>query len=169
MPNQDKQYYIYLRSTKERIPCTKEEFYNYYRDINAFRQKQQNHGKCVCPQKKRLDCDMDCATCPFHRGGDQVSLDYTTTIDDGEEITWLNSLEDPTPLIEDIVADGQALSQLFARLSELMPQAIEIGHLRQLGFTERQIEEKIGVGRKTYAYRIKKVKEILEKEFPEIF
>ncbi len=36
MSSNDKQYYIYLRSTKERVPCTKEEFDNYYRDINAF-------------------------------------------------------------------------------------------------------------------------------------
>lgn len=169
MTNQDNQHYIYLRSTRERIPCTEQEFNDYYRDINAFRKTQQRHGKCVCPEKKRLDCDMDCATCPFRRGGDQLSLDYTTTIDDGEEITWLNSLEDPTPLIEDIVIEGQALSQLFARLSELMPEALEIGHLRQLGLTERQIEAQIGIGRKTYAYRIKRVKAILEKEFPEIF
>lgn len=169
MQTNDKQYYIYLRSTRERIPCTEQEFHNYYRDIDTFRKKQQRHGRCVCPEAKRLDCDMDCATCPFRRGGDQVSLDYTTTVDDGEEITWLNSLEDSSPLIEDIVIEGQAISQLFARLSELMPEALEIGHLRQQGLTERQIEEQIGIGRKTYAYRLKKVKEILETEFPEIF
>lgn len=169
MKTNDNQHYIYLRSTRERIPCTKEEFDNYYRDINTFRKAQQRHGKCVCPEKKRLDCDMDCATCPFRRGGDTRSLDYTTTVDDGEEITWINSLEDPSPLIEDLVVEGQAISQLFARLSELMPEALEIGRLRQQGLTERQIEGQIGIGRKTYAYRLKKVKEILEKEFPEIF
>ena len=65
MTNQDNQHYIYLRSTRERIPCTEQEFHDYYRDINAYRQKQQYHGKCVCPERKRLDCDMDCATCPF--------------------------------------------------------------------------------------------------------
>lgn len=169
MTSNDNQHYIYLRSTRERIPCTEQEFHDYYRDIDTFRKKQQRHGRCVCPEAKRLDCDMDCATCPFHRGGDKVSLDYTTTVDDGEEITWVNSLEDPSPLIEDIVVEGQAISQLFARLSELMPEALEIGCLRLQGLTERQIEEQIGVGRKTYAYRLKKVKELLENEFPEIF
>ena len=78
MKNHDNhQYYIYLRSTKERIPVTKEEFDNYYRDINAYRQKQQYHGRCVCPQNKRLDCDMDCETCPFRRAGNMLSLNYT--------------------------------------------------------------------------------------------
>ena len=68
------QYYIYLRSTRERIPCTEQEFHDYYRDIDAFRRKQQRHGRCVCPAVKRLDCDMDCATCPFSRAGDTLSL-----------------------------------------------------------------------------------------------
>lgn len=54
MPNNEKQYYIYLRSTKECVPCTKDEFNNYYRDINAFRQRQQYHGKCVCPKASGL-------------------------------------------------------------------------------------------------------------------
>ena len=169
MSGNDKQYYIYLRSTKERVPCTKDEFDNYYRDINAFRRTQQRHGRCVCPQRKWLSCDMDCATCPFRRGGDQVSLDYTTEDEDGEETCWSNNLEDPSPLIEDIVVEGQAIGELFDRLRDLMPQALEIGQLRQQGLTERQIEERIGIGRKTYAYRLKKAKEILEKEFPEIF
>ncbi len=112
---------------------------------------------------------MDCATCPFCRGGDQVSLDYTTEDEDGEETCWSNNLEDYSPLIEDIVVEGQAIGELFDRLRDLMPQALEIGQLRQQGLTERQIEKRIGIGRKTYAYRLKKVKGILEKEFPEIF
>ena len=73
MKNNDNQYYIYIRSTKERIPCTEEEFHNYYRDISVFRRKQQRHGRCVCPENKRLDCDMDCASCPFRRAGDGLS------------------------------------------------------------------------------------------------
>lgn len=112
---------------------------------------------------------MDCATCPFRRAGDGLSLDYTTTDEDGTEIRWADNLEDPSPLIEDIVADGIQMTALFKRINELMPQAIEIGKLRQQGLTERQIEAEIGVGRKTYAYRLKKVREILAKEFPEIF
>ncbi len=169
MPTNDKQYYIYLRSTHERIPCTKQEFDNYYRDINTFRKTQQRHGKCVCPEKKRLDCDMDCATCPFRRAGDSVSLDYTVSNDDGEEITWVNSVESTSPLIDDIVADSERMAELFERLKELMPQAIEIGKLRQQGIPDVQIAELIGVHRNTFGSRLNRVKEILKKEFPEFF
>ena len=165
----DKNHYIYIRSTKERVPVTKEEFDNYYRDISVFRRKQQRHGRCVCPENKRLDCDMDCATCPFRRAGDGLSIDYTTTDEDGTEICWADNLEDPSPLIEDIVADGIQMTALFKRLNDLMPQALEIGRMRQLGLTDNQIAERIGVHRNTFGSRLKKVKSTLEKEFPELF
>jgi len=169
MTNQDKQYYIYLRSTKERVPVTKEEFDNYYRDINAYRQKQQYRGRCVCPQKKHLDCDMDCETCPFRRAGNTLSLNCATIDGEGEESEWLDEIEDRGPLVEDIVADGQELSRLFARIVELMPQAIEIGNMRQMGMSDTSISAEIGIPRKTFTDRIKKTAEVLKKEFPDFF
>lgn len=94
MKTNDNQHYIYLRSTRERIPCTEQEFHDYYRDIDTFRKKQQRHGRCMCPTAKRLDCDMDCVTCPFSRAGDTLSLDYTTTNDKGDEKSWLDDMPD---------------------------------------------------------------------------
>ena len=169
MKNNENQYYIYIRSTRERVPVTKEEFDNYYRDISAYRMKQMRHGKCVCPQSKILECDMDCSFCPFRRAGDTLSLDYIVSDEEGNEMAWIDALKDPSPLVADIVADSLHIKELLERLNELVPQAIVIGELRQMGYTERQIEEAIGVGRKTYAYRLKKAKEILEIEFPEFF
>ena len=68
MPNQDKQYTIYLRSANLRVPCTKQQFDDYYRDINAYRRTQMNHGRCVCPPSKWLHCDMDCCKMRFPDG-----------------------------------------------------------------------------------------------------
>lgn len=169
MLNKDKQFYIYLRSTKERVPVTEQEFKDYYRDINSFRKRQERHGKCVCPSYKRLDCDMDCETCPFRRAGDSLSLNYTVTDDEGNEKPWLDDLADDKALFEDIISDEVELNRLFSRITEIMPQAIEIGILRQSGLTERNIEQQIGVPRKTTSDRIKRLKKILEKEFPEFF
>ena len=169
MTNKEKQYYIYIRSTKERIPVTKEEFYNYYHDINTFRKAQQRHGKCVCPETKRLDCDMDCATCPFSRAGDSVSFDITVINDDHEIVAWVEEFEDPAPLIEDVVIDSIHLTNLLERLNELMPQAIDIGLMRQDGMSDTAISTEIGIPRKTFTDRIKKVKTILKSEFPEFF
>ena len=169
MSKKDKQYTIYIRSTKESIPVNKEEFDAYYHDINIYRIRQQRHGRCVCPASKRLTCDMDCLTCPFQRMGDMRSLDYTETDDEGNETAWVDEIPDDSPLLEDIVIEASEMKALYARLTDLMPEAIKIGELRLEGLTEDAIGERIGIGRKTYAYRLKKVKAVLEKEFPDIF
>lgn len=163
MIKKDKQYTIYIRSTKESIPVNKEEFDAYYRDINIYRIRQQRHGRCVCPASKRLTCDMDCLTCPFHRMGDTRSLDYTETDDEGNETAWVDEIPDDSPLLEDIIIEASEMKALYARLTDLMPEAIKIGELRLEGLTEDAIGERLGIGRKTYAYRLKKVKAVLEK------
>lgn len=123
----------------------------------------------VCPASKRLTCDMDCLTCPFHRMGDMRSLDYTETDDEGNETAWVDEIPDDSPLLEDIVIEASEMKALYARLTDLMPEAIKIGELRLEGLTEDAIGERIGIGRKTFSYRLKKVKAVLEKEFPDIF
>jgi len=111
---------------------------------------------------------MDCTTCPFYRNPHN-SLDYTFTDLDGEEHSFYETIEDPSPLVEDIIADGERLKELFLRINTLMPEAVTIGKLREEGLSEDAIAERIGIGRKTYAYRIKKLKSILEEEFSEFF
>ncbi len=167
MISNDKQYYIYLRSTRERIPCSEEEFHNYYRDIDLFRQRQQYHKQCVCPQKKWLECDMDCQTCPFRRN-DVFSLDKSLETAEGDEMSLLDTIPDDSPLILDIIATQDELGQLFRRLNEIMPEAIEIGRLRQLGLNDSDVAERIGTPRTTLLSRLKKAQKILQGEFPEI-
>lgn len=169
MQKNDNQPYIYIRSTHERIPVTQQEFNDYYRDINAFRKKQQRHGRCVCPERKRLDCDMDCVTCSFQRAGDGLSLDYTIVDDEGNEQAWVDTLADDSPLMDEIIADSQQLEQLFIRLKELMPEAIQIGELRLDGHTDIDIAKRIGIRITTFRSRLDRVKKILAQEFPEVF
>ena len=125
MTNNENQYTIYIRSTKESIPVSKEEFDAYYHDINIYRIRQQRHGRCVCPASKRLTCDMDCLTCPFHRMGDMRSLDYTETDDEGNETAWVDEIPDDSPLLEDIIIEASEMKTLYARLTELMPEAVK--------------------------------------------
>ena len=169
MTNIEKQYYIFIRSTGERVPVSKEEFNNYYRDINAFRQRQQYHHKCVCPANKRLSCDMDCFTCPFRRAGDTISLDYCMTDDEGNEKAMVDTIPDSSPSVEDLVADRIVLESLVSRLTEIMPQALEIINMRLDGMTDTAISETIGIPRKTFTDRWKKAAAILKSEFPDIF
>lgn len=72
---------------------------------------------------------MDCLTCPFHRMGDMRSLDYTETDDEGNETAWVEEIPDDSPLLEDIIIDASEMKALYARLTELMPEAIKIGEM----------------------------------------
>lgn len=168
MNNSENQYYICIRGTKERIPVTKQEFDDYYRDINAYRKKQQRHSRCVCPPSERLLCDMDCWSCPHHSEGDSVSLDKPIGGDDGVT-TFADCLEDNAPLIESIISDQDELSQLLIRLAEIMPEAKEIGELRMSGLTDSDISTALGIPRSTFLSRIKKAAKVLSEEFPNYF
>ena len=158
MTNKENTRYIYIRSTKERIPCTQEEFDAYYHDINLFRQRQQYHGKCVCPQTKRLDCDMDCCNCPFSRAGDIRSLDYATVDDDGVLKSCIDEIADPTPNVDDIVASADEWQSLLKRIQEIMPEALQIGYMRLDGMKDTDISQALGVKQNTMFYRLKSAK-----------
>ena len=61
------------------------------------------------------------------------------------------------------------MDMLFARLEELMPEAMGIGLLRQKGLTDSAIADSIGVKRTTFLSRLKKAREQLASEFPDLF
>ena len=61
------------------------------------------------------------------------------------------------------------LEHLFARLNELMPEAVKIGELRQKGLSDEKIADNIGIKRTTFLSRIKKIKELLKSEYPDLF
>lgn len=61
------------------------------------------------------------------------------------------------------------LDELFERLNELMPEAKQIGLLRQQGITDEAIATAIGIKRTTFLSRLKKAREQLSSEYPELF
>lgn len=157
MQKNDNQHYIYLRSTRERIPCTEQEFHDYYRDIDAFRKKQQRHGRCVCPVAKRLDCDMDCVTCPFSRAGDSLSLDYTATNDEDEERPWLDDIPDAFAEVDVKVEEAEMLDALHLLLSTLAPEELEICKTIMVDLSERAAAASLNISRKAFTCRRDKV------------
>ena len=157
MKSNDNQHYIYLRSTSERIPCTEQEFHDYYRDIDAFRKKQQRHGRCVCPATKRLDCDMDCVTCPFSRAGDSLSLDYTTTNDEGDESPWLDDIPDAFAEVDVKAEETELLDALHHLLLTLTPEELAICKAIMADLSERAAAASLNISRKAFMYRRDKV------------
>lgn len=167
--NQDKHYKVYLPKLKQWVEVTKEQYYGYYRDIWATRDRAQNHGQCMCPKKKTWICDGDCLVCPYRAAGDMHSLDYTTENENGDEFTMLDKLDDTTPGIEEVVTDKLVLEQLFERLAVIMPEARRIGELRLAGLSDTEIADIIGVSRTTSLSRLKKAAQIIKNEYPDMF
>ena len=97
------------------------------------------------------------------------SLDKPICNDESDEITLLDTLIDPDPLIENIIANKDELKHLLDRLNELLPEAIEIGKLRRKGLTDELIAKQIGVKRTTFRSRISKARNQLAAEFPDRF
>ena len=92
-------------------------------------------------------------------------------IENDDEIgcAHLELITDNTPSVESIAEDKIELERLFARLNELMPEAVKIGELRQKGLSDEKIADAIGIKRTTFLSRIKKIKELLKSEYPDLF
>ena len=81
---------------------------------------------------------MDCCTCPHRTSGDISYLDDSRVDDEGNEMTWLDHLQEKMPDLQspsfaDTYAEQSEMQTILARLNEIMPQAIIIGQLREQG------------------------------------
>lgn len=151
--NESTERKIYLKGLHQWVPVSKTDFDNYYRDVNAYRRRQQEHGRCVCPASKRYLCDMDCYTCRFHKGGDELSLDYTVTDEDGNEKSWLEALPDDRPSAQSVMEDRELLDTLLHKLDELEPEGRRICELVMEGRSERDCGKEMGMARNTFVYK----------------
>ena len=160
---------IYDKQTKTWFEVTPEHYAEFDQWRTNKRKRGQYHGRCMCPRNKWWLCDGMCDDCEFHAPGDVLSLDKPVSNDDGDEVTLLDTLVDPAPSIESVLCDKAELDQLFARLNELMPEAQDIGKLRQKGLTDDAIAKVIGIKRTTFRSRLEKVKKQLASEYPDRF
>ena len=167
--SQPRIYKIYLPREKQWAEVTQEQYHAYYRDIWAARKRAQKHRQCMCPKSKLWLCEGDCLICKFRAPGDCLSLDFTFENENGEEYSLLGQLADQSVSIDDVVTDQIMLDILFQRLGEIMPEARDIGDLRLAGLSDAQIANKIGIPRTTFLYRLKKTKELLQNEYPDLF
>lgn len=122
--NQSKQYRIYIKESKSWVDVNKEFYTDYYREINAYRKRQQEHGRCVCPASKRYLCDMDCMTCPYAKAGDQLSHDNTVSDGEENEKSWLDDIPDVSVAIAELLEDAELLNALYAKLNELTRKVV---------------------------------------------
>lgn len=156
---------IYIRSLNKSIEVTKDFHDDYYRDLNAYRRTEQNHGRCTCPRSKYYYCDMDCNSCQYSRAGDTLSLDCPTTNDEGDEETMLDKMVDEATDTAEIAADQLLLEALIKRMEELVPGIFRAFELRQSGLSDTEIAQELDIPRTTLLSRMKKVTTILTEEF----
>lgn len=143
-PNTNREYKVYLHSTKEWIPVTEEVYRVYYRDIWATRKRAQAHGQCMCPKSKTWMCDGDCLVCEFRSAGDNLSLDYTVEDGEGNQKSWADDLQDDTLDAQSIMEDRELLCALYQKLQELDPEGRRICELIMEGKSERDIASIMG-------------------------
>ncbi len=167
--DQSKPYRIYDKQTKTWFEVTPDQYAEFDRWRTNLRKREQHHHRCMCPRNKWWLCDGMCQDCEYHVPGDIISLDMPTTNDNGDEVSLLETLENSTPTIESIICDKAELDQLFERLNELMPEAAQIGQLRQDGLSDEAIARIIGTKRTTFLSRLKKAKVQLATEYPDLF
>ncbi len=164
MQNNDNQktYFIYVRSTGEKVPVTKEQHNSFYKEADRIRHKEQDHGRCMCPYRFIWRCDGDCLDCEYHATGDITSLDQPLSDGNG---TLCDYMPDRSKSMEEIISDRMLLEQLFARLRELDPDADIIIQcwLDDYKISDRAIAEKLGRPQRTFADQMKKIRTELRK------
>ena len=167
--NQNSSKRIFLKSIRQWVEVSEEFYCDHTRYYDALRKRQQSHGQCSCPKSKFWLCDGDCLTCEFHCHGEMLSLDHTLENEDGDSCCLLDTIPDPSPSVDEIVCNKAELEELYSRLNDLMPEAVEIGKLRQDGLSDEQIAKALGIKRTTFLSRLKKVKALLADEYQDWF
>lgn len=154
--SKQKTYFIFIRSTGEKVPVSKEQHDAFYKEADRIRHKEQDHGRCMCPYRYAWKCDGDCIGCEYHAAGDTLSLDVANPDGNGNMYDYL--LDNHTP-IEELISDRILLEQLFSRLRELDPEADTIIQLwmdHPEGISDRAIARELGRPQKTFADQMKK-------------
>lgn len=151
--------FIYLKSSKTKIPVSEEEYQAFYRDVTRIRKREQYHGRCVCPKKYIWSCDGDCDICEYHRS-DMLSLDAENTKDGASFYDMVTS-----DSVENVVEDKILLHELFEKLRELDPDADRIIEMWEDDYkiSDRKIAEALGRPQRTFSDQLKRYRRELRK------
>ena len=102
---------IYDKPSKTWFEVTPEQYAEFDRWRTNKRKREQYHGRCMCKREKWWLCDGMCEDCEFHAPGDTLSLDATTTNENGDETCLLDSIASPESDPIDIILDRPKLSR----------------------------------------------------------
>lgn len=167
------QPYIYIQSTKEKIPVSQEEFDAFYKETSVYRRRQQRYGLCICPQDHWFSCDTDCENCRYRVANYKTeSLDaprYDGDFEGDDFSSKYDTLPQSGLTMDELVADVDQMQRLLDQIREIMPEAIDMGRMRVDGQSDADIAEVLGIPRTTLLYRLKKLRQTLDSEVSKIF
>lgn len=173
MQNNDKQRYYPLRDPENPtkitlISITEEQYHSLYPEIWRIRNREQNHGCCMCPKCYLWKCDSQCDLCEYHADSKVISLNKRISTTNDNDLTLLDVLSNFSIDTGDFVTDALVFKQLLKRLDELIPNAKEIGKLRLDGFSDKAIAHKLGIPRTTMLSQLKKALNKIIQEYPDL-
>lgn len=155
MKNADskRRFYIYQQKNKQYVEVPEHVFREFYRYTKRERYVLQKEGKCSCPKSYIVRCDCDCDVCPYrmksaltgsvtknHEGFDGNITDY--------DLPDAISIEDEL--------NYRRLREVVELLAKIYPDSRRIILLRYQGLNDCEIERIVGIGRRTFQYRLKR-------------
>lgn len=159
---------LYCNSSKSWFETTEEDYLQQKKKCDAFRKKEQRHKRCCCPKSKRWTCDMDCLLCNYHCNGDHL---YFTDLNKQTDADIFECIPNNSQPIDKALADQDEYERITKRFMEIDPLAPEIIHIYRENdshISDREVARKLGINDRTFAYRMKKDRQILRafrKEF----
>lgn len=164
-----REYKVYIHCLNTWVDVTEEQYYAYYRDIWATRNRAQAHGQCMCPKSKTWMCDGDCLFCEFHAAGDNLSLDYTVQDGEGNQKSWADGLQDHTTDSQSLIEDRELLRILYQKLQELDTEAKRICELFMQGQSEREAAASMNMARSTFKRHWAKIQSELQEKLRDYY
>ena len=149
----------YILIYGQKIEVSDEYWDTYTRTIDTFRRQKQRAKQCCCPQSKRLHCTMLCDDCKY----------WINPLYSSADLSLLDNIADDTQMpVDEQVVNRIIYREALALIEELMPDAAQIGQLRQDGVSWDDIAAVKDVLRQTLQYRLSKLQEQVEQVYPNL-
>lgn len=157
------QRFIYIRSLKEKVPCTEQQFWE---EATRIRKKEQYYHRCKCPKQFNWACDGDCDNCEHHLGYGLLSLDAPNTVNGSTLFEWEDLAT--SDLMKKVISDRILLELLFQRLRGLDPDADKIIEYWKddCSISDREIAKRLG---RNNLDRLKYIRQLKDMNIPVLF
>lgn len=157
------QRFIYIRSLKEKVPCTEQQFWE---EATRIRKKEQYYHRCKCPKQFNWACDGDCDNCEHHLGYGLLSLDAPNTVNGSTLLEWEDLAT--SDLMKKVISDRILLELLFQRLRGIDPDADKIIEYWKddCSISDREIAKRLG---RNTLDRLKYIRQLKDMNIPVLF